>query len=203
LILDQPQVIEKMERETGFERATSSLGKRISIVNTGVRRSWRSFLVREVFCFQRLVFRSHLIEVIKVTIAGTPFPERGGQSPCCRNCHPPVGKGPASFLWAPSFFANFQRFQQTGEAAFAPTANSTDRTDGFGHSSGTGEKQGRQQRNLTARAQKAGASLPPLGHMLVSVGVYGQIGRGARNPARSGGKQSKPKLPDTVPNRPH
>ena len=44
-----------------------SLGKRISIVNRGVRRSRRSFLVRKVFCFQRWVLRSHLIEVIKVT----------------------------------------------------------------------------------------------------------------------------------------
>ena len=36
-------------------------------VNRGVRRSRRSFLVRKVFCFQRWVFKSHLIEVIKVT----------------------------------------------------------------------------------------------------------------------------------------
>ena len=61
------QVIEKMERETGLEPATSSLGKRISIVNRGVRRSRRSFLVRKVFCFQCRRFDSHLIEVIKVT----------------------------------------------------------------------------------------------------------------------------------------
>jgi hypothetical protein len=31
-----------MERETGIEPATSSLGKRSSIVNKGLWRSWRS-----------------------------------------------------------------------------------------------------------------------------------------------------------------
>jgi hypothetical protein len=46
---------------------TSSLGKRISIVNRGVRRSRRSFLVRKVFCFQWWALRSRLIEVNKVT----------------------------------------------------------------------------------------------------------------------------------------
>ena len=36
------QVIENMERETGIEPATSSLGKRSSVVNKGLWRSWRS-----------------------------------------------------------------------------------------------------------------------------------------------------------------
>ena len=36
------QVIENMERETGFEPVASGLGKRFSIVNKGKRRSWRS-----------------------------------------------------------------------------------------------------------------------------------------------------------------
>jgi hypothetical protein len=60
------QVIEKMERETGLEPATSSLGKRISIVNRGLRRSRRCFLVKEVFCFQWWLSKSCLNEVIKV-----------------------------------------------------------------------------------------------------------------------------------------
>jgi hypothetical protein len=64
-----------MEREKGFEPSASSLGKRISIVNRGVRRSRRSFLVRKVFCFQRLVFRSYLIEVIKVTDRKRVYPK--------------------------------------------------------------------------------------------------------------------------------
>jgi hypothetical protein len=59
-----------MERETGLEPVTSSLGKRISIVNKGLRRSRRSFLVKEVFCFQRWIFGSPLNEVIKVTRFG-------------------------------------------------------------------------------------------------------------------------------------
>ena len=46
---------------------TSSLGKRISIVNKGLRRSRRSFLVKKVFCFQRWILSSPLNEVIKVT----------------------------------------------------------------------------------------------------------------------------------------
>jgi len=73
-----------MERETGLEPATSSLGKRISIVNRGVRRSRRSFLVRKVFCFQRLVFRSHLIEVIKVTDPEEDIVSSG------QLCHPSI-----------------------------------------------------------------------------------------------------------------
>jgi hypothetical protein len=36
------QIIDSMERETGIEPATSSLGKRSSIVNKGLWRSWRS-----------------------------------------------------------------------------------------------------------------------------------------------------------------
>ncbi len=51
---------------------TSSLGKRISIVNRGVRRSRRSFLVRKVFCFQYRRFSNYLIEVIKVKTTGLP-----------------------------------------------------------------------------------------------------------------------------------
>ena len=62
-----------MERETGLEPATSSLGKRISIVNRGVRRSRRSFLVKKVLCFQQRVSTSHRIEVIEVTISSA-FP---------------------------------------------------------------------------------------------------------------------------------
>ena len=37
-----PQVIENMERETGIEPATSSLGIQFSFVYKGKRRSWRS-----------------------------------------------------------------------------------------------------------------------------------------------------------------
>jgi hypothetical protein len=59
-------VIEKMEREMGFEPTTSSLGIRISIINRGFRRSRRSFLVKEVFCFQRRLFKSYLNEVTSV-----------------------------------------------------------------------------------------------------------------------------------------
>ena len=67
LIWRGAQAIENMERETGLEPVTSSLGIRISIVNRGFRRSRRSFLVKEVFYFQWRPFKSHLNEVIKVT----------------------------------------------------------------------------------------------------------------------------------------
>jgi hypothetical protein len=36
-----PQVIENMERETGIEPATSSLGNRVSFVNKEQMRPWR------------------------------------------------------------------------------------------------------------------------------------------------------------------
>ena len=69
----------------GVEPTASSLGKRISIVNRGVRRSGRSFLVRKVFCFQRWVFRSHLIEVIKVTDRFDSFSGRAKDFGCSMN----------------------------------------------------------------------------------------------------------------------
>ena len=43
-VADQPQVIEKMERETGFEPATSSLGIWSWIVNKGHMRPRRQLL---------------------------------------------------------------------------------------------------------------------------------------------------------------
>jgi hypothetical protein len=58
------------------------LGKRISIVNRGVRRSRRSFLVRKVFCFQWWVCRSHLIEIIKVTDPQRRFADFVGFTLC-------------------------------------------------------------------------------------------------------------------------
>ncbi len=59
-VADCSQVIEKMERETGFEPATSSLGIRESFVNKRQRRPWRSTLCIEIhgvssfFCEVRL-----------------------------------------------------------------------------------------------------------------------------------------------------
>jgi hypothetical protein len=41
-VADDSQVLEKMERETGFEPATSSLGIFVSIENKPPRRSRRS-----------------------------------------------------------------------------------------------------------------------------------------------------------------
>ena len=46
---DGLQVIEKMERETGIEPATSSLGIQYSFVNKGKRRSWRSTQCIEIY----------------------------------------------------------------------------------------------------------------------------------------------------------
>ena len=46
------EAIEEVERETGLEPATSSLGKCISIVNRELRRPWRCFLVNKISCFQ-------------------------------------------------------------------------------------------------------------------------------------------------------
>jgi hypothetical protein len=39
-------IIENRERKSGLGRATSSLGKWISIVNRGLRRLWYGFLVK-------------------------------------------------------------------------------------------------------------------------------------------------------------
>ncbi len=57
-------------------------------------------------------------------------------------------KGPASFPWAPSFFANYERFPQTGEAAFAQRAGSPCAADGV--------------RTQFWHREKAGASLEKL-----------------------------------------
>jgi hypothetical protein len=55
LIWQGMQVIEKMERETGLEPATSSLGIRSSFDNKELLRPWRHFLniddhAESVFC---------------------------------------------------------------------------------------------------------------------------------------------------------
>lgn len=59
------EVVEDMERETGIEPATSSLGKYLAIVNKGLRRLWRSFLVRS-FAVNRAFSDLLLSKVIKV-----------------------------------------------------------------------------------------------------------------------------------------
>ena len=62
-----PEDIEKLERETGVEPATSSLGIWLSIVNKRLRRQWRGFLVKTVYCCQAALLKCLLSEVTKVT----------------------------------------------------------------------------------------------------------------------------------------
>jgi hypothetical protein len=46
-VADESQVVEKMERETGLEPATSSLGRRLSFENTDYRVFGYLFLAIE------------------------------------------------------------------------------------------------------------------------------------------------------------
>jgi hypothetical protein len=56
------QVIERMERETGLEPATSSLGNWANVVNTEFSVSGRDFKRREVTEFPSLCSESLLME---------------------------------------------------------------------------------------------------------------------------------------------
>jgi hypothetical protein len=61
-----PQVIENMERETGIEPATSSLGMLSSFANKKLMRPWTTFLIICAHGNHRLWSKTRLNELIEL-----------------------------------------------------------------------------------------------------------------------------------------